>query len=257
MTNNKNLRSKLWSCIKFTWYLESVPPHISKLDNNIYIKIFKFIGSFCMFIIISGIGFKLERLPFYIIWLVSILYIIYRLVYTFYVIKQYIYNLCNGTFLVRNSPLDSFSSIIRITLNGLKSVGKVTIGTGVSFALCHELDDLLIKEGKETYFVPGMKKVIASTGLEDQVKNILSRIGIEDKVNKNNPTTLRKIFENLSKEEKAKIEAEYGMKLSEISKLQEDIEKLQAKYNNNSNTTSGQVSELIEKNDPFETKKNK
>ena len=87
---NKNLKSKIWSAIKFTWNLDSVPPHISKLDNNIYIKIFKFIGGICMFVIISGLGLKLERILFYIIFFISILYILYRLIYTFYIIKQYI-----------------------------------------------------------------------------------------------------------------------------------------------------------------------
>nr|YP_009348148.1 hypothetical protein [Hericium coralloides]APX41101.1 hypothetical protein [Hericium coralloides] len=211
---NKNLKSKIWSAIKFTWNLDSVPPHISKLDNNIYIKIFKFIGGICMFVIISGLGLKLERILFYIIFFISILYILYRLIYTFYVIKQYIYNLCSGKFSVRNSPLDSFSTIIRITLNGIKSMSKVTVGTGMGYALCHELDELLEKEGKETYFVPGMKKVITSTGLEEQIKNVLSRIGLEDRVNKTNPTSLKKFLENLSTEDKQKIETEYGMKMS-------------------------------------------
>ena len=134
-------------------------------------------------------------------------------------------------------------------------MSKVTVGTGMGYALYHELDELLEKEGKESYFVPGMKKVIASTGLEEQVKNVLSRIDIEDRVNKTNPTSLKKFLENLSTEDKQKIEIEYGMKMSEINRLQSEIEKLQEKYN--SNSTSGQVSDLIEKNDPFETKKDK
>ena len=41
-------------------------------------------------------------------------YLIYRLVLVFYAIKQWFHNLITGKFIVRNSPLDYFTTIFRV-----------------------------------------------------------------------------------------------------------------------------------------------
>ena len=64
--NNKTLRKRIWSGIKDGWNIPTLPEHISKLDNNLFVKIFKFIGGLSVFIIVSGIGSQLNRIFFLI-----------------------------------------------------------------------------------------------------------------------------------------------------------------------------------------------
>ena len=81
-----------------------LPEHITRLDNNFYIRIFKIIGGISVFIIISGIGSKLNKICLYLIFTLSILYILYRLMISFYAIKHWVHNLRTGKFIVRNFP---------------------------------------------------------------------------------------------------------------------------------------------------------
>ena len=63
---------------------------------------------------------------------------------SFYAIKHWIYNLRSGNFIVRNSPLDIVGSLLRGSIASLKTSLKFTVGTGATFALCYELDEILI-----------------------------------------------------------------------------------------------------------------
>lgn len=123
----KSLKSRIWFGIKAGWELPVVPDHISKIDNNIYVKLFKYIGAISMFIIVSGIGSQLNRILFYIIFVINLFYIFYRLVFTFYVLKQWVYNLCTGKFLVRNSPLHHVSLILKGGVATMKSATTFTV----------------------------------------------------------------------------------------------------------------------------------
>ena len=100
----KNLRSRIFYNIKAGWNIPVLPEHITRLDNNFYIRIFKLIGGISVFIIISGIGSKLNKIYLYLIFTLSILYILYRLMISFYAIKHWVHNLRTGKFIVRNSP---------------------------------------------------------------------------------------------------------------------------------------------------------
>ena len=100
----KNLRSRIFYNIKAGWKIPVLPEYITRLDNNFYIRIFKIIGGISVFIIISGIGSKLNKIYLYLIFTLSILYILYRLMISFYVIKHWVHNLRTGKFIVRNSP---------------------------------------------------------------------------------------------------------------------------------------------------------
>lgn len=158
-----------------------------------------------MFIIISGIGFTLNNIIFYIIYVHSILYIFYRLVFTVFVIKQWIFYLCTGKFIVRNSLLDPFSTLLKASMVSIKTLSTFTIGTGMTYALCHELDDLLEKEGKEPYFVPGMKNILNKTGLGEHAKIFLNKLGIKDRIDKSNSEALLNYLKDISNEEKKNI----------------------------------------------------
>ena len=100
----KNLRSRIFYNIKAGWNIPVLPEHITRLDNNFYIRIFKLIGGISVFIIISGIGSKLNKIYLYLIFTLSILYILYRLMISFYAIKHWVHNLITGKFIVRNFP---------------------------------------------------------------------------------------------------------------------------------------------------------
>ena len=142
--NEKTLRSRVWYGIKSGWDLAVLPDHIAKLDNTIPIRIFKTIGGICVFIIISGYGSQLSKMFMYTIFAISLLYIMYRFMISFYAIKHWIYNLRSGNFIVRNSPLDIVGSLLRGSIASLKTSLKFTVGTGATFALCYELDEILI-----------------------------------------------------------------------------------------------------------------
>ena len=70
-------------------------------------------------------------------------------------------------YIVRNSPVDISATMFRGTIHTLKTAVNFTIGTGLTFGLCHELDQILVDEGMEPYFVPKIKSAIASAGLDD------------------------------------------------------------------------------------------
>lgn len=61
---------------------------------------------------------------------------------------------------------------MKTSSNALVSTARFTVRTGFTFAMCYELDEILVQECKEPYFVPGMRKFIASTGLEEQAKSL-------------------------------------------------------------------------------------
>ena len=115
--------------------------------------------------------------------MISLLYICYKYIIAFYAVKQWFHYLFTGKFIIRNSPLDFFGSLLKSSIAGIKSVGKFTVGTGVTYALCHELDDVLVKEGKAPYFVPKMKNTIQQVGLDSAAKKFLTAIGITDFAN--------------------------------------------------------------------------
>ena len=100
----KKLRSRIFYNIKAGWNIPVLPEHITRLDNNFYIRIFKLIGGISVFIIISGIGSKLNKIYLYLIFTLSILYILYSLMISFYAIKHWVHNLRTGKFIVRNFP---------------------------------------------------------------------------------------------------------------------------------------------------------
>lgn len=94
----QNYLDRVKAGFKAGWAIEVLPQNISNLDNNLYTRIFKGIGGICMFIVVSGIASKLNSIYFYIAAVLSLLYIIYKLVITFYAIKQWFYNLRAGNF---------------------------------------------------------------------------------------------------------------------------------------------------------------
>lgn len=63
--------------------------------------------------------------------------------------------------------------MVRVGINGLRSVGGISVGTGFTYALCYELDDILVSEGKRAYFVSGIKAGIKKVGVEEELHKIM------------------------------------------------------------------------------------
>ena len=85
----KSLISRIWYGIKSGWQLPSLPDHIIKIDRNLYVRIFKGIGAVCVFLIFNATPHQYPKPYFYIIFLFSFLYSLYRLVLVIYSIKQF------------------------------------------------------------------------------------------------------------------------------------------------------------------------
>jgi hypothetical protein len=82
------------------WNIPILPEKVAKFDSNIYVKIYKAIGALSTFYILSGLGLKSYPIYFYIGITLSLPYVIYRIVLVFFIIKQYIFNIKNGKYIV-------------------------------------------------------------------------------------------------------------------------------------------------------------
>jgi hypothetical protein len=230
------------------WNMPILPDKVAKFDSNIYVKIFKAIGALSTFYILSGLGLRSYPIYFYIGIALSLPYVIYRIVLVFFIIKQYISNLKNGKHIVRNSPLDKFQTIFKITINSLKTISSATVGTGFTVALMYELDDILAEEGKSRYFIPAIKKKINDLQLNESIDYALKRLGIEE-LDLNRESIKNLDLTQLNENSKKEFEIETGMNVAEAQKIynyiMENRKKLEFK---------NEIDQLI-KNDPFSTKK--
>lgn len=120
----------------------------------------------------------------------------------YYNIIQLIYNIRTGAYIVRSSPVNPFLSAIKGITNVAKTSANFTLSTGITFALCYELDEILISEGKQPYFVPGMKQAIKSAGGEDLAKKFLNKIGIKDRIDLQNSENVSQVMATMNEEEK-------------------------------------------------------
>ena len=66
--------------------------------------------------------------------------------------------------------MNSFNTILKFLANTAKSTVNFGVGTGVAYCLCYELDEILPQEGKEPYFVPGIRNTIRKIGAEEHDK---------------------------------------------------------------------------------------
>jgi len=201
-----------------------LPDHIIRLNQTIYVKLLKILGPLSVLIMISGISKQFDNIIYYIIFIISLLYILYRYVIAFYAIKQWFHYLLNGDFIVRNSPVELLGTSLKATFSAIRASATFTVGCGFSYALCHELDDILEKEGKEAYFVPKMKAGMDKVGITSAAKTFLDKIGIKDSLS--NTTSVNKsLLEELSKTDPVKFEKDTGLSISDGKKIIDYLEK--------------------------------
>lgn len=211
---NKTLSQRIWFGIKSGWDLPILPDHLIKLEReNIYIKILRIIGPLSIFIIIIGLSKQFNPIIYYINYMVSFLYIIYKYIIAYFAVKQWFHYLLTGKFIVRNSPVDIFVTLLKGSVAGVRTVGKITIGTGMTYALCHELDDRLVENGKAPYFIPKLQNAIRQTGLDNAMNMFLVSLGITDVVQPVSPIYNR--FKELNDVEITEFETSTGLSYKE------------------------------------------
>ena len=251
---NKSLINIATSELKIGWYLSKLPDFIEVLESKMYIKLLKLVGGISLFLIVSGAYHQFHKLINYYIFTFSFVYLMYRLMIVFFMIKQFLVNIYTGKLIVRNSPVNVFNTIFRCVGSAAKTTINFTVGTGVAYCLCYELDEILVQEGKEAYFVPGMKQVIRNMGAEELAKNFLNKAGIRD--NLKNPRTVTQLLEDMSQEEKDLYESTTGEKWDDLYDAQKKLEnEIKNKNSGNTSVLLKTVDEYIEKEDPFKTKK--
>lgn len=169
------------------------------------------------------IGFtsQFSDLIYYSIFIISLIYIIYRYVIAFYAIKQWFHYLFNGKFIVKNSPVDLLTTMCKATLSGFRSASNFPASAGFTYALFNELDQILVKEGKEPFFIPNLKKRLDQLGFTAVGSTLLKRLGIEDSLTidyKNNEKVLEKL-NNLTSEQAQNFQKETGMSVEEAKQV--------------------------------------
>ena len=186
----------------------------------------------------------------------SFLYSLYRIIIVLYHIKQFIINVYTGKLIVRNSPVNSFNSILRTMGNVAKTTVNFTVGTGITYALCYELDEILVQEGKEPYFVPGIRGVVQNIGAEEYAKRFLNSLGIKDRIDTNSSKSITELLESLGENRKKEYEAETGQSWEKIYNEQKELqETLRNFIVKKDKSVTENLKDFIEKEDPF--KKNK
>ena len=254
--NNKSLVSRAINEFKIGWSLSKLPDHIIILEKNIYIRLIPMLGPVCVFLVVRGIAQQLHKLIFYYIFMFSFLYSLYRLFIVLYFIKQFIVNVYTGKLIVRNSPVNSFNSILRTMGNVAKTTVNFTVGTGITYALCYELDEILVQEGKEPYFVPGIRGVVQNIGAEEYAKRFLNSLGIKDRIDTNSSKSITELLESMDENRKKEYEAETGQSWEKIYNEQKELqETLRNFIVKKDKSVTENLKDFIEKKDPF--KKNK
>jgi hypothetical protein len=217
---NKILFSRVIKEFKIGWDLVKLPNHIVILESRISFRILKFIGAVCLFLMMSGIAKQFHLLIIFYIYTYSFLYSVYRLYLCLYTIYQFILVVVNGKFIARNSPVNGIYTFLRLISITIQTTASFTVGTGITFALCHELDDILVSEGKEPYFVPGMKSIIVKSGLEGTVKNTLKRFGFKD----SEPRSINEILLKMTPEERLKYQEQTGQSWESLYNGQKSLQ---------------------------------
>ena len=118
----KNLNRAILE-FKNGWSLSKLPYNIEFYEKKLYIKIIKFIGAFCVFLIVSGIARQFHKLVFYYIVFYSILFSLYRLMIGIYLIKEFFVIIFSGKLLVRND-FDSVQKQLNSEIQKIKRIKK-------------------------------------------------------------------------------------------------------------------------------------
>jgi ribosomal protein L7/L12 len=120
------------------------------------------------------------------------------------------------------------------------------VGCAFTYALCHELDDILEKEGKEAYFVPKMKIGLERSGISDAAKIFLDKLGIKDTIPDKSSVNnyLLDQLNKLNNIDADKFKNDTGVSIEDAKKTIEYL-------NKNSNSVTKDVAEEIKNKNIF------
>lgn len=99
------------------------------------------------------------------------------------------------------------------------------------------------------YLVPGVRKIIADSGLEDKAKIFIDLLGIKDGVTTSNVGSITEYLEKMTAEEKKLFEEKSGLSWDKCYDQQKYIEEMIREDKNKSS-----VLDYINKEDPFGSK---
>lgn len=136
------------------WYLETLPEHKKIFHEQIYTRIFRISGGICFLLIMTRNVFLFPDLIAYLIVFIFMMHMVYicyicisRLIHI-----RWLY--INGKLVVRNSPLDPYSTLFKFALTCVKG-GCVAIGTAsATFGLMAGYETILELGGHAPVFLP-------------------------------------------------------------------------------------------------------
>ena len=85
--------------------IQVLPDHILKFDNNIFVRIFKLLGTLSAYIVITDLTDRLSS-KFYFFVVIAFLYGVYKIIISIYAVINFIKMFREGKLFVRNSPID-------------------------------------------------------------------------------------------------------------------------------------------------------
>lgn len=259
----KNFKKNINRCVyemKYGWNLLQLPDHILNLEKKWSIKILKIIGLISTSLMLSGYAQQFHRLFFYYIATYSLIYLIYRLYIAIYITKESIALIFSGKLLVYNSPFNPYLTAFRAFSSVTKNVGSITVGTGITYSLCIELDEILLSEGKKPLFVPKIKEAVQKSGLQSQLSDLLKRLGLEDTVSSDKPIPVdtSSFLDSLDDKGRDELKRITGQSWEEIKTSQLKIHKALQSIKNGTDSSgneSNTILSLIDKENPFNIKK--
>ena len=222
----------------------NLPMHIIKLQLHPLIRIFRVLSGISLLLILTKKIYNFHEVFLYLAVFNSIMFFVYHLYISYYRIKHIKSIIKNKDLEIRNSPLDKFQTIFKLTINSLKTINNTTVGTDFTVALMYELDDILVEEGKSRYFVPAIKNKLNELQLKESIDSALKRLGIEE-LDLNRESIKNINLTQLNENSKKEFESETGINVVEAQKIynyiMENRKKLEFK---------NEIDQLIKK-DPF------
>ena len=109
----------------------------------------------------------------YCIVTIILIFSLLRIYIAIYFIWQFVTNVYYCKFIVCNPPINLVNTLIRAEINRFRSLDGITIVTSFTYVLCYEIDDILVKEGKSSYFVPEIKADIKRVGVEEELHKMI------------------------------------------------------------------------------------
>ena len=97
--------------------------------------------------------------------------------------------------------------MVRVGINRFRSLDGITVDISLTYVLCYEIDNILVKEGKSPYSVPGIKAGIKRVGVEEKLHKIIKWVEIIEIANvANKPRSKIEILDLLKPKKRLEME---------------------------------------------------